>query len=224
MKGIIIILVVGIILPANIHAESFLEALQKDLENIGDSNSPIEAPQAEPESPGIIIYIQDSELERDVVRALTHLRDEFPEMYQFVDTHTDSIVVGGYGSSVSWTKTIKVNKAQWFRHPMIWRVSCLLHEAGHSKLYWDWMNSHPNTKKHYAPQEAYASEKAEDYCMSLQLSYLRNFEGNYKADHYIKFVVGLMSEKGNNHSDMNGDGKFDSEDVKLLEELARTGR
>lgn len=86
-------------------------------------------------------------------------------------------------------------------HSETWCASDIVHDANHSKLYFDYARSHPGN----VPGNVYVGPQAESVCLAAQLSALQRLGAPSSEIRYLQSVKPTFSDR-------NHDGKVDWED------------
>lgn len=86
----------------------------------------------------------------------------------------------------------------------LWLSSAIVHDASHSKLYWDYVEKHGLP----VPYKIYTYEDAELECIEKQIDFLRHSSDQYLRRYYIKY---LLTQNGR-HYDADNNGIFDNKD------------
>jgi hypothetical protein len=137
--------------------------------------------------------------------ALQLLKKKTPEKYAIVLKYVGKIQQHTYSGMAASENppTYKVG-SQTSNASLTWYASTIVHDAYHSKLYYDYLYTH----KEAVPDEVWTGMDAEMHCLDIQIKTLEKI----KAPTYeIKYARSL---RGSNWWDLDGDGDYDAEDEK----------
>lgn len=137
-----------------------------------------------------------------VYQALDILKKKAPWAYSIVSSYVGRIEQGERSGMWAYKKppTFEMGDRTTF-YSVTWCAGAIAHDSFHSKLYHDYLKTHPGR----VPDEVWTGVEAEKKCLKHQLDVLKSIQA---PKHELSYMYTLDGT----HNDVNKDGQYDWRD------------
>jgi len=130
----------------------------------------------------------DAACQASTIEALKLLNQKAPTHYETVTRYVKVIECASQGSGMfAYENPPRYLVGDATRNAgTIWYTGTIAHEAGHSKLYHEYLNTHPGSS---VPNEIWTGQSAEKTCLEAQYDALSKIGGTQSQLDYVRNVI-----------------------------------
>lgn len=150
--------------------------------------TPAPTPSSKPVFTTQVKIVGDEACQTNTLDALKLLSEKAPIHYTTVQSHIGIIQCTAQGSGMFAYENpplYKVGDATR-NAGTIWYASTIAHDAGHSKLYRDYLSNHPGES---VPGDVWTGESAERACLDAQYDALSKIGGSQSQLDYVENII-----------------------------------
>jgi hypothetical protein len=133
----------------------------------------------------------DANCQSSTLTALKLLSDKAPAHYKTVTTYISVIECIAQGSGIyAYEIPPRYVVGDATRNAgTVWYAGTIAHDAGHSKLYHDYLSTHPN---HAVPDDVWTGQNAEVSCLNAQYDALSKIGGTQYQLDYVTNIINIQ--------------------------------